>query len=343
MRGAARALLCAALLLPPAACERDGARQVVNVYSWPGYVAADTIAGFEARTGIRVNYSLLDTNQVLETKLLAGHSGYDVVVPGAGYLQRLARAGALRKLAKSQVPNLRNLDPAVMAAVRRQDPGNAYGVPYVWGTNGFAYDREMILARMPDAPLDSWDMLFKPEVVARFADCGVVFYDTPIAVVPHVLAWLGRDPNSESLDDLVLAERALLAVRPYIRYLSNVRQFADLASGAVCLAFSDNGNALQARARRREAARGRSVTRCRARARSSGSTCSRYRPTRRTPATPTASSTTCSSRGSRRPSPKPPALRRPTWRRAPCCRRRCATIRSSIRRPRRGRASFRTP
>ena len=259
MRGAARALLCAALLLPPAACERDGARQVVNVYSWPGYVAADTIAGFEARTGIRVNYSLLDTNQVLETKLLAGHSGYDVVVPGAGYLQRLARAGALRKLAKSQVPNLRNLDPAVMAAVRRQDPGNAYGVPYVWGTNGFAYDREMILARMPDAPLDSWDMLFKPEVVARFADCGVVFYDTPIAVVPHVLAWLGRDPNSESLDDLVLAERALLAVRPYIRYLSNVRQFADLASGAVCLAFSDNGNALQARARATQGGRPRTI------------------------------------------------------------------------------------
>ena len=139
-----------------------------------------------------------------------------------------------------------------MAAVQREDPGNAYGVPYLWGTNGFAWNREMILARMPDAPVDSWAMLFDPDVVARFADCGVVFYDTPIAVVPHVLAWLGRDPNSEDLADLALAEQALRAVRPFLRYLSNVRQFADLASGGVCLAFSDNGNAIQARARARQ-------------------------------------------------------------------------------------------
>lgn len=252
MRGAATVLLCVALALPTAGCQRSGARRVVNVYSWPGYVADDTLAQFEAQTGIRVNYSVFDTNQVLETKLLAGHSGYDVVVPGAAYLQRLARAGALRRLDKARLANLRNLDPAVAAAVQRQDPGNAYGVPYVWGTNGFAYNREMILARMPGAPLDSWDMLFRPDVVARFADCGVVFYDTPIAVVPHVLAWLGRDPNSEDLADLALAEQALRAVRPFLRYLSNVRQFADLASGGVCLAFSDNGNAIQARARARQ-------------------------------------------------------------------------------------------
>lgn len=252
VRGTARALLCAALPVLLAACQRDATQPIVNVYSWPGYVAADTLANFEARYGIKVNYSLLDTNQVLETRLLAGHSDYDVVVPGAAYVERLAKAGALRRLDKSQLPNLRNLDPAVMAAVQREDPGNAYGVPYLWGTNGFAWNREMILARMPDAPVDSWAMLFDPDVVARFADCGVVFYDTPIAVVPHVLAWLGRDPNSEDLADLALAEQALRAVRPFLRYLSNVRQFADLASGGVCLAFSDNGNAIQARARARQ-------------------------------------------------------------------------------------------
>lgn len=254
MRGAAWALLCAAPLVLLAACEPRGA-QVVNVYSWPGYVAEDTIADFEARYGIRVNYSVYDTNQVLETKLLAGHSGYDVVVPSAAYIERLAAAGALQRLDKSKLPNLRNLDPAITAAVQRQDPGNAYGVTYVWGTNGFAYNREMIRARMPDAPVDSWDMVFAPAVVARFADCGVVFYDTPIAVVPHVLAWLGRDPNSEDLADLALAEKALLAVRPWLRYLSNAEQFADLANGGVCLAFSDSGNAFQTRARAREAGR----------------------------------------------------------------------------------------
>lgn len=255
MRRAARALLCVALLLLSAACERQGAGRIVNVYSWPGYLADDTLANFEARTGIRVNYSVLDTNQVLETKLLAGHSGYDVVVPGAAYLERLARAGALRRLDPSKLTHRQNIDPAVAAAVQRQDPGHAYGVPYVWGTNGFAYNREMILARMPDAPVDSWDMLFKPGVVARFADCGVVFYDTPIAVVPHVLAWLGLDPNSEDLADLARAEQALRAVRPYLRYLSNVRQFADLANGGVCLAFSDNGNARQVRAQAAQAGR----------------------------------------------------------------------------------------
>lgn len=259
MRGAALAFaLAAALALtacrPKGAATNEGA--VVNVYSWAGYVASDTLANFEARHGIKVNYSVFDTNQVLDTKLLAGHSGYDVVVPSAAYIERLSRAGALRKLDKSLLPNLANLDPAIEAAVRRQDPGNEYGVVYVWGTNGFAYDRDMILARMRDAPLDSWDMLFRPDVVSRFADCGVVFYDTPIAVVPHVLAWLGRDPNSEDPRDLALAEKALLAVRPYVRYLSNDRQFSDLSNGAICLAFSDNGNAFQARARAREAGNG---------------------------------------------------------------------------------------
>jgi putrescine transport system substrate-binding protein len=258
VRGVARALLCAAAMGFIAACGREGAQPVVNVYSWPGYVADGTLADFEARTGIRVNYGVMDSNQILETKLLAGRSGYDVVVPGAAYVERLAKAGVLASLDKAKLPHLRHLDPAVTAAVRRQDPRNEYGVPYLWGTNGFAYNREAIRARMPDAPLDSWDMLFSPAVVARFADCGVVFYDTPIAVVPHVLAWLGRDPNSEDLADLALAEKALRAVRPYLRYLSNVRQFADLANGEVCLAFSDNGNALQARARAREA--GRSFT-----------------------------------------------------------------------------------
>lgn len=255
MRGALLAVLLAATLTGLSACQRSES-PVVNVYSWPGYVADDTLAEFEARYGIKVNYSVYDTNQVLETKLLAGHSGYDVVVPSAAYVERLSRAGALRRLDKSLLPNLVNLDPDIVAAVRAQDPDNAYGVPYVWGTNGFAYDRDAILARLPAAPLDSWSMVFDPAIVAHFADCGVVLFDTPIAVVPHVLAWLGRDPNSERLDDLERAGEALLAIRPYVRYLSNTRQFTDLPNGDVCLTLAGSGDAFQAREQARNAGRG---------------------------------------------------------------------------------------
>lgn len=250
-----RRLACAGALLLLAAAIAACARRdeaVVNVYNWPDYVATDTLANFEARTGIRVRYDVFDTNRVLETKLLAGGSGYDVVVPSAAYVQRLAAAGALQPLDPALLPHRANLDPAIVAAVQAQDPGLRHGIPYVWGTNGFAYNREAILSRMPDAPLDSWDMLLKPAVVSRFADCGVVFFDSPVATVPAVLAWLGRDPNSESAQDLAAAEQALLAVRPFVRYYSNVQQFADLPSGDVCLAFAGSGDAFQARARARE-------------------------------------------------------------------------------------------
>lgn len=246
----ALALLIACTPSPPAA--RDGA--VVNVYSSPGYLAADTLANFEARYHIKVNYGVFDSNQLLETKLLAGGSGYDVVVPGAGSVERLARAGALRRIDRGLLPNLANLDPDIVAAARALARGGADdGVPYVWGTNGFMYDRTKIRARLADAPLDSWAMMFDPRIVAHFADCGVVLFDTPVAVVPQVLAWLGRNPNSEDLGDLAAAGEALAAIRPYIRYLSNLRQFTDLPNGSVCLALSGSGDAFQARAQARRA------------------------------------------------------------------------------------------
>lgn len=202
-----------------------------------------------------MNYDVFDTNRVLETKLLAGGSGYDVAVPSAAYVQRLAQAGALQPLDPARLPGRANLDPAIVQAVQAQDPGLRFGIPYVWGTNGFAYNREAIVARMADAPLDSWDMIFKPDIVARFADCGVALVDSPIAMVPAALAWLGRNPNSERTEDLSAAEQALIAVRPYVRYFSNVQQFSDLPNGEVCLAFAGSGDAYQARARARGAGR----------------------------------------------------------------------------------------
>lgn len=219
----------------------------LHAYGWAGYFPPATLAAFEAHTGIEVDAGVFDSQQLLETKLLTGHAGYDVVVTGAAYLERLALAGALRKLDKSRLPQLANLDPAILAGAASFDPGNDYGVPYLWGTNGLAFDRDAIAARLPVAPTDSWDLLFKPEVVARFADCGVGLHETPIAVVPSVLAWLGRDPNSESLEDLALAERALAAIRPHVRQLSNSQLTGALANGELCLIFASSGDAALAR------------------------------------------------------------------------------------------------
>jgi len=219
----------------------------LHVYGWAGYFPPETLAEFGARTGIEVEAGVFDSQQLLETKLLTGHAGYDVVVTGAAYLERLALAGALRKLDKSHLPQLVNLDPAIVASVASFDPGNAYGVAYLWGINGLAFNRDAIAARLPAAPTDSWDLLFKPEVVARFADCGVGLHETPIAVVPSILAWLGRDPNSESLADLALAERALAAIRPHVRQLSNSQLTGALANGELCLIFASSGDAALAR------------------------------------------------------------------------------------------------
>lgn len=242
MRQIVRLVCIVAALAATGSCHEPRAT-TLHAYGWAGYFPSDTLAAFQARTGIEVDAGVFDSNQLLETKLLTGHAGYDVVVTGAAYLERLAQAGALRKLDKSRLPQLANLDPAIVAGAATFDPGNAYGVPYLWGTNGLAFNRDAIAARLPGAPTDSWDLLFRPEVVARFADCGVGLHETPIAVVPSVLAWLGRDPNSESVADLALAEQALAAIRPYIRNLSNSQLTGALANGELCLIFASSGDA----------------------------------------------------------------------------------------------------
>ena len=191
--------------------------KVLNVFTWPDYIAPDTVRNFERETGIKVNYDTYDSTEMAEARLLAGRTGYDVVVHAERYAARLIPIGVYRPLDKSKLPNLRNLDPWVMASVASDDPGNRYGVPYLWGTTGFAYNKRMILERMPDAPLDSGDMLFKPEVVSRFADCGVTFLDEPTDVIPMALMYLGRDPNSLDPKDLEDVEKLLKAVRPYVR------------------------------------------------------------------------------------------------------------------------------
>jgi putrescine transport system substrate-binding protein len=263
------ATLCSLLLL--AACGRQSAppgsaptgaagvadaaaaeEKVLNVYNWSDYIDPGVVPGFEKEYGIKVNYDVFDSNEVLETKLLAGRTGYDVVLPSASFLQRQIQAGVFRKLDKSLLPNLKNLDPQIQQIIQAHDPGNQYGVNYLWGTSGVGYNEAKIAQAMPDAPVDSFRMFYDPQVVRHFQNCGVSILDAPDEVIGTVLIYLGRNPNSEALDDLKAAEQVLLAIRPYIRYINSSRYIEDLATGALCLAFGWSGDVGQARARARE-------------------------------------------------------------------------------------------
>ena len=245
------AVIAGSLVL--AACSEN--RDTLNIYNWSDYIGETTLEDFTAATGIETRYDLYDSNEVLEAKLTAGGTGYDVVVPAAHpFFAREIAAGLFQKLDKSLIPNLRNLDPELMAKVASADPSNEHGVIYQYGTNGFGYNVDAIASRMPDAPVDSWDMLFAPEVVAKFADCGVAMVDSANEVIPLVLHYLGRDPDSEDAADLAAAEELLLRVRPYVKYFHSSQYINDLASGDVCLALGWSGDVTQARMRGAEAA-----------------------------------------------------------------------------------------
>ncbi|HEY6483461.1 MAG TPA: polyamine ABC transporter substrate-binding protein [Steroidobacteraceae bacterium] len=230
--------------------------KILNVYNWSDYIDPSVLEAFHKRTGIKIHYDVFDSNEVLETKLLAGHTNYDVVVPSGPFLQRQIQAGVFQKLDKSLLPNLKNLEPEMMKRVALYDPGSAYSVPYMWVTSGPGYDVAKVHERMPDAPLDSWRMFYDPAVVAKFADCGISILDAPSEVVGTVLIYLGRNANSESPADLQAAENVLMAIRPYVRYVHSSRYIDDLANGDTCLALGWSGDVKQARDRAREAGKG---------------------------------------------------------------------------------------
>ena len=220
--------------------------RILNVYNWADYVAPETIAEFEKEFGIKVNYDLYDSTEVVEAKLLAGKTGYDVVVHGARYSARLIPIGVYQPLDFSQLPNLQNLDPWVLEAMAPYDPDNLFGIPYMWGSTGFAYNIDMVRERMPDAPLDSGDMIFDPEVLSRFADCGVSFLDEPTDVIPMAMIYLGHDPNSMEPEHIAEVEALLKSVRPYIRYFSSAKMINDLPNEETCIAMSWSGDYAQA-------------------------------------------------------------------------------------------------
>ena len=230
--------------------------KVLNLYIWSDYLAPNTLPDFEKQTGIKVHVAYFDTNETLETKLLAGSSGYDVVVPTASYFERQIKAGVYLSLDKTKLPNLQNMDAQLMSKVALHDPGNAHGIIYLWGTNGIGYNEKRVKELMPDAPLDSWRMVFDPAVASKVAKCGISVLDSPAEMLRAVYSYLGKDPNSQSADDLAQAQAVLLKIRPYIRNFSSSEYIEALANGDLCISVGYNGDVMQARDRAREANKG---------------------------------------------------------------------------------------
>lgn len=233
--------------------------KVVNVYNWSDYIDESILEDFEKETGIKVVYDVFDSNEVLETKLLAGGTGYDVVVPTGSFLARQIQAGAFQKLDKSKLPNLKNMWDVVAKRTEKYDPGNDYSINYMWGTTGLGYNEEKILERMPDAPVTSWKMIFDPEVVSKFADCGIHVLDAPTELIPAALNYIGEDPDSKDPDVIAKAEDVLMAMRPYVQKFHSSEYINALANGDICLAVGWSGDVLQARDRADEANNGVTV------------------------------------------------------------------------------------
>ena len=263
-----RALVIATTLFALAACggKKDaagpdaaaaGGDKSVNVYNWSDYIAEDTIPNFEKATGIKVTYDVFDSNEVLETKLLAGSSGYDVVVPTMNFLGRQIQAGVFLPLDKSRIPNYANLDPVIMKKLESQDPGNQYAIPYMWGTTGIGYNVDKVTAALGNTDLtNSLDIVFKPENISKLKDCGVTVLDTPSELIPIALNYLGEDPNSTDPAVIDKAAKLLKSVRPYITNFHSSQYIDALANGDICLVVGWSGDIIQARDRAAEAENG---------------------------------------------------------------------------------------
>ncbi|POA29444.1 MULTISPECIES: polyamine ABC transporter substrate-binding protein [unclassified Pseudomonas] len=235
------------------------AASTVHIYNWSDYIGQTTLVDFEKATGVKPVYDVFDSNETLEGKLLAGHTGYDVVVPSSHFLGKQIKAGAFQKLDKSQLPNYANLDPALLKRLEMNDPGNQYAVPYLWGTNGIGYNVDKVKAVLGVDKIDSWAMLFEPENIKKLNSCGVAFLDSADEMLPTVLNYMGLNANSTNPDDYQKAEAKLLAVRPYVTYFHSSKYISDLANGNICVAVGFSGDIFQAKARAAEAGKGVNV------------------------------------------------------------------------------------
>ncbi|MBY0382942.1 MAG: polyamine ABC transporter substrate-binding protein [Xanthobacteraceae bacterium] len=247
-------VMLAALLVPMLARADE---RVVNFYNWSNYIAPGVLEDFTKETGIKVVYDTFDANETLETRLLAGKSGYDLVVPTAYFLQRQIAANIFQKLDKAKLPNLANAWPVVTDRLAIYDPGNKYAANYMWGTTGLGYNVDAVKKVLgSDAVIDSWDIVFKPENLAKFKDCGVHMLDSADDILPAALNWLGLDPNSTRKEDLEKAARAVEKVRPYVRKFHSSEYLSALATGEICLVVGWSGDIKQAQSRAAEAKNG---------------------------------------------------------------------------------------
>jgi putrescine transport system substrate-binding protein len=234
-----------------------GEEKLLNVYNWSDYIAENTIPDFQKKTGIKVVYDVFDSNEIVETKLLAGSSGYDIVVPTLNFLGRQIQAGVFMPLDKSKIPNLANLDPEMMKRIALQDPDNKYAVPYLWGTTGIGYNVDKVKAAFGTTDVaNSWDLVFKPENIAKLKDCGVTFLDTPSELIPIALNYLGEDPNSRDPKVIDKAATLLKSIRPYITNFHSSQYIDSMAKGSTCLVVGWSGDVIQARDRAEEAKNG---------------------------------------------------------------------------------------
>jgi putrescine transport system substrate-binding protein len=227
--------------------------RILRLYNWADYIGETTLQDFEKKTGIRVIQDTMDSSEMAETKLSTGASGYDLVVLAGRMIPNLALAGALQPLERAKLQNWPNLDPSILAILDTVDRGNRFAVPYFWGTTGLTFDRKKVLERLPGANLASLEILLDPEKVSRLADCGINLLESPGDVIPMVLSYLDRDPNSEKADDLEAAAAALAKIRPFIRSIDSVGYLNALASGELCVSMSWAGEYVTASQRAREA------------------------------------------------------------------------------------------
>ena len=230
--------------------------RVVNVFNWSDYIDSSILKDFTKETGIKVVYDVYDSNEILETKLLAGGSGYDVVVPTGSFLERQIKAGVFQKLDKSKLPNIKNMWDMVTKRTDIFDPGSEYSVNYMWGTVGIGYNVAKIKEALGTDKIDSWAAVFDPAQAAKLKDCGINFLDSPTDMIPVTLAYLGLNPDSHDPADIAKAEEALLKVRPFVRKFHSSEYINGLANGDICVAVGYSGDVFQARDRAEEAKAG---------------------------------------------------------------------------------------
>jgi len=250
-------LAVAAVALLAAGGAQAAEDKVLNVYNWSDYIAESTIPNFEEEFGIEVNYDVYDSNEVLEGKLMAGSTGYDITVPSDTFFARQIEAGIYQKLDKSKLTNWEHLDDDILGQLAKHDPGNQYGVPYMWGTTGIGYNVKMVEERLgEDAPTNSWDLVFDPKYAKKLADCGITMLDAPTEMFPAARNYLGLDPNSNSEEDLAKAEDLLMEIRPHVKYFHSSQYINDLANGDICVAVGWSGDVYIAADRAYEAEQG---------------------------------------------------------------------------------------